>query len=70
VIFKAARIHGIFGRRMFSTWYQVKGLLAKPEFREKMSQIITHRVAMKDLPKAMELIASQKTAKVSLEAKW
>ncbi len=70
VIFKAARVHGIFGRRMFSTWYQVKGLLAKPEFRGKMSQIITHRIPIRDLPKAMELIESGQAAKVSLEARW
>lgn len=70
VIFKAARIHGIFGRRMFATWFQVKGLLARPAFREKMGQIITHRVPIRDLPRAMDLLSSMQAAKVSLEAKW
>ena len=70
VIFKAARIYGIFGRRMFETWFQSKGLLAKPEFRSKMAEIITHRVAMRDLPKAMELLQSGKAAKISLEPRW
>jgi len=70
VIFKAAKIQGISGRRMFATWYQVKGLLGKPEFREKMAQIITHRLPIRELPKAMELIETQQAAKVSLEPRW
>jgi threonine 3-dehydrogenase len=70
IIFKAAKVHGIYGRRMFETWFQVKGLLADPAFREKMSQIITHRVPIRDLPKAMELIESMQAAKVSLEPRW
>ena len=70
IIFKAARVHGIFGRRMFETWYQAKGLLAKPAFREKMAEIITHRVPIGELPRAMELIRSGQAAKVSLEARW
>jgi threonine 3-dehydrogenase len=70
LIFKAARVHGIFGRRMFETWYQVKGLLARSAFREKVSQIITHRVPIPELARAMELLDSMQAAKVSLEAKW
>ncbi|MDE1820466.1 MAG: L-threonine 3-dehydrogenase [Euryarchaeota archaeon] len=70
VIFKAARIHGIFGRRMFETWFTVKGLLAQPSFREKMYQIITHKVPIAELPRAMELIESLQAAKVSLTPKW
>ncbi|HEV2165390.1 MAG TPA: L-threonine 3-dehydrogenase [Thermoplasmata archaeon] len=70
LIFKAARVHGIFGRRMFTTWYQVRALLERPEFRSKMAEIITHRVPIRDLPKAMELIETQKAAKVSLEPRW
>lgn len=70
VIFKAARIHGIFGRRMFETWFQVKGLLADAAFREKMGEIITHRVPIRELPRAMELVESMQAAKVSLETKW
>ncbi len=70
IIFKAARVHGIFGRRMFETWYQAKGMLAKPRFREKMGEIITHRVPIAELPRAMDLIRSGEAAKVSLEAKW
>ena len=70
VTLKAARVHGIFGRRMFETWYQVRNLLENPTLREKMGRIITHRVKMSELPRAMELIQSTQAAKVSLEARW
>jgi threonine 3-dehydrogenase len=70
VIFKAAKVHGIYGRRMFETWFQVKGLLADAAFREKMSQIITHRVPIRELPRAMQLLESMQAAKVSLEMRW
>ncbi len=70
LIFRAARVYGIFGRRMFETWFQVKGLLAIPAFRDQVAQIITHRVPIPELARAMELIDSTQAAKVSLEARW
>ncbi len=70
VIIKAARIQGIFGRRMFDTWYTVKGLLAHPSFREKMEQIITHRMPIAQLPEAMDLLTSLQAAKISLLPRW
>jgi len=70
VIWKGARVYGISGRRMFTTWHQVRGLLEHAELREKMAQLITHRIALGDLPHAMELIESGQAAKVSLEARW
>jgi threonine 3-dehydrogenase len=70
IITRAARVHGIFGRRMFDTWYTVKGLLKDPAFREKMGRIITHRVPISELGRAMDLIKSGEAAKVSLVARW
>jgi len=70
LVLKAAQVHGIFGRRMFATWYQVKSLLARAAFREKVRSIITHRVPIPEVGRAMELIASKQAAKVSLEARW
>jgi hypothetical protein len=55
---------------MFDTWYTVKGLLTSPAFREKMAQIITHRVPISELGRAMELIRSNEAAKISLIARW
>lgn len=70
LIFKAATVYGITGRRMFQTWYQVKGLLANSRFREKMSWIITHKLPMRDIAKGIDLIKSKQAGKVSLEPKW
>jgi len=70
VIFKAATVYGITGRRMFETWYQVKGLLAKPSFKEKISAIITHKMPMRDIIKGIELIKSKQAGKIALEPKW
>ncbi len=70
VIFRAATVYGIHGRRMFETWYQVKGLLSKPEFRSKIESIITHKLPMKDVAVGMELINSKQAGKVLLEPRW
>jgi len=70
LIFKAATVYGITGRRMFETWYQVRGLLAKPSFREKISAIITHRMPIRDIIKGIDLIKSKQAGKVVLQPVW
>ena len=70
VIFRAATVYGIHGRRMFQTWYQVKGLLSKPDFRNRIASIITHRLPMKDVARGMKLINSKQAGKVLLEPRW
>jgi len=70
MIFKAATVYGISGRRMFQTWHQVKGLLSNSEFRNKIASIISHKLAMEDVEEGIELINSKKAAKVVLEPKW
>jgi len=70
VIFKSANVFGITGRRMFETWYQVRGLLAEPSFKEKISAVVTHRIPIRDISKGMDLINSKQAAKVVLEPKW
>ena len=70
IIFKSAVVYGITGRRMFETWYQVKGLLSRADFREKIKQIITHRFPIKDIAKGMEAIKQKQAGKVVLEPVW
>ncbi len=70
LIFKSATVFGITGRRMFETWYQVRGLLAKPSFKEKISAVITHRIPIRDISKGVDLIESKQAAKIVLEPKW
>jgi threonine 3-dehydrogenase len=67
VIFRAATVYGISGRRMFQTWHQVKGLLSHPAFRSKIASVITHRLPMKRVEEGIELINSKRAAKVILE---
>ncbi len=70
LIFRAATVYGITGRRMFQTWHQVKSLLENPRFRQKMSWIITHKLPMRDIAKGIDLIKTKKAGKVMLEPKW
>jgi len=70
VVFKAATVYGITGRRMFQTWYQVKGLLSNPDFRDKIALIITHRIPMRDVAKGIDLLNFKQAGKVALEPKW
>jgi threonine 3-dehydrogenase len=70
LVFKAAKVFGISGRRMFQTWHQVKGLLANSEFRDKLTSIITHKLSMKDVEEGIDLIKLKKAAKVVLLPKW
>jgi len=70
IIFKAATVYGISGRRMFQTWYQVKGLLANSEFRSKIASIITHKIPMKDIAQGIQLIQSKQSGKVVLLPIW
>ena len=70
VVFKAATVYGVTGRRMFQTWYQVKGLLSNPNFRNKIASIITHRIPMRDVAKGIDLLNIKQAGKVALEPKW
>ncbi len=70
VVFKAATVYGISGRRMFQSWYQVRGLLSNSDFQKKIASIITHRMPIKDIAKGIETIHSKQAAKVVLEPKW
>lgn len=69
-VFKAATVYGISGRRMFQTWYQVKGLLNNSGFRKRIASIITHRIPIKDIAKGIEAIHAKQAGKVVLEPKW
>jgi threonine 3-dehydrogenase len=70
ITFKGATVYGITGRRMFQTWEKTAEFLGDSAFREKMSSIITHRVPIGDIDKAMELIHKKQAGKVSLTPKW
>ncbi|MFW9831785.1 MAG: alcohol dehydrogenase catalytic domain-containing protein, partial [Candidatus Thorarchaeota archaeon] len=47
MIFKAATIFGISGRLMYRTWFQVRGLLRRSQLRERVNQVVTHRLPIR-----------------------
>ena len=46
VIFKGATIHGIFGRRLWDDWYEMRGLLRSGAV--DLAPLVTHRFALDD----------------------
>ncbi len=70
MVFKSATVYGITGRRIFETWYQVRGLLSKPSFLEKIRAVITHRIPIRDIDKGVNLIKAKQAGKVVLEPTW
>ncbi|MDR3763920.1 MAG: L-threonine 3-dehydrogenase [Acidobacteriota bacterium] len=64
IIFKGATIHGINGRRMFETWYQMTALLKAGKL--DLHPVITNRLPLSDFDKGMELLNSGKASKILL----
>jgi threonine 3-dehydrogenase len=62
VIFKGATVHGIVGRRLWGTWYQMRGLLRSQAV--DLTPVITHRLALDDFEAAFDLMASGECGKV------
>ena len=64
VIFKGITVHGIIGRRMFETWYQLDNLLASG--RLDLLPAITHVMPMERFEEAIVLLKSGAAGKVVL----
>lgn len=64
IVFKGITIQGIAGRKMYKTWYQVKGLIESGNL--DLEPIITHRLPMEDFEKGFELMESGNCGKVVL----
>ena len=64
VIFNGLTIQGIYGRKMYETWYKVTMLIQKGL---DISPLITHRFHYTEYAKAFEIMASGKSGKVILD---
>ena len=64
VIFKGLEIHGIYGRRLFETWYKMISML---QSGLNIKPIITHRFKIDDFQNGFEVMASGQSGKVLLE---
>lgn len=65
VIFRALRLHGIYGRRMYDTWYRMAGLLRDGKLNLK--PIITHSYPLPKFVEAMEKVKSGACGKVVVQ---
>lgn len=64
VIFKGLEIRGIYGRRMFETWYKMSAMIKSGL---DIEPIITHRMKADDFQTGFDTINSGKTGKVILD---
>jgi threonine 3-dehydrogenase len=64
IIFKGLTLRGIYGRRMFETWYKMTNMLRTGL---DVTPVITHRFAAEDYEKAFAVMRTGETAKVILE---
>jgi threonine 3-dehydrogenase len=64
VIFKGITLHGIIGRRMYQTWYQMDNLLRSG--RLDVTPAITHVMPMQEFDTAIGLLDSGKAGKIVL----
>ncbi|RJG20601.1 L-threonine 3-dehydrogenase [Paenibacillus thiaminolyticus] len=62
VIFKGLQLVGITGRRMYDTWYQLKGLLERG--RIDLTPLITHRLTLDRYEEAFDLMSSGNCGKI------
>ena len=61
IIFKGLEVHGIYGRRMYETWYKMTQMLLTGFPLEKA---LTHQIPIDDFEKGFKLMASGQCGKV------
>lgn len=64
VVFKGLTIYGVFGRKLFETWYQTRGLLESGKV--DISSIISHHMPLEEYEQAFELMLNGQADKVAL----
>jgi threonine 3-dehydrogenase len=62
IIFKGASVYGIVGRKLWDTWYKMRGLLRSGAI--DLAPLVTHRFALDDYENAFELMATGECGKV------
>ncbi len=70
IIFKGATVHGIVGRRLWQTWYQMSGLIRSGAVN--LMPLVTHRFPLSHFEEAIETMASGRSGKVVMfpDAYW
>ncbi len=62
VIFKGATVYGIVGRKIWETWFRMRGLLNSGQV--DLSQVITHRFGLEEYEQALRVMQSGQSGKV------
>ena len=62
IIFKGATVHGVTGRRLWDTWYEMSGLLTSG--RVDLSPLVTHRYPLASFDEALREMSAGHTGKV------
>jgi len=62
IIFKGATVYGIVGRKLWDTWYQMRGLLRSGAV--DLRPVVTHRFALDDFHEALKVMQSGQSGKV------
>jgi threonine 3-dehydrogenase len=65
VIFKGVTIHGVNGRQMFETWYQVDAVLRSGRIRPE--RIVSHRLPLEAFREAFDLLGRGEAVKILLD---
>ncbi len=65
IIFKGATVHGINGRRMFETWYQMERFVLSG--RLNLDPIITHVIDMQDFESGFRMMQTGEAIKVVMK---
>lgn len=64
VIFKSLQLQGIYGRKMFETWYKMIAML---QSGLDITPVITHHMSIDNYQEAFETMASGKAGKIILD---
>ena len=64
IVFKGLTLQGIYGRRMFETWYK---MLAMLQTGLDVSKVITHHFASEDYEEALDVMRTGDSGKVILD---
>ena len=63
IVFNSLTLRGIYGRKMFETWYKMQIMV---QSGLDVSSVITHRFSYKEFEEAFELMKSGDSGKVIL----
>jgi len=63
-VFKAAKVYGVSGRKLWETWYQSRGLVRSGAV--DLAPLVTHRFALEAFEQAITAMVSGESGKVVL----